>query len=582
LESLIDQTGAEFDVVVVSDGEDDLTRVVSTQFHAPYPVRWIFHEKNRGLASARNSGAHAASGEILLFVDDDTPADPGLIETHIAHHTTPSTQFAVCGRIVEDPRPSVESAVDTFLRKSWILSLHTNQSAIGCQGPASVGPDFEKAVYFGLNCSIRRDQFLGMGGFNARLRFLDEEREFGHRLYRSGVLFHFEARAVVRHRNTKNMTEYFRYSWFYSAKADFQRVFKEGQRNPQTAVLGSIHQGSQAGKVIARSCWHGSEALLAISKGLEWTANRTGSRHLYGAWARIYRPAQYWAGLKSTGCTLEELKTAVGEPACALAFHSISKPVMAAETRFDIRPDRFRKFVQWTRLASYHWSSVSEWSAEARSREKLLLTFDDGYDNLYTELLPAVREFRLKPLVFLVANQIGGTNVWDQERGGRVRMLLSLDQIREMAAAGVEFGSHTLTHPWLPSVDDHRLLREVRDSKLRLEDLLGVEVPCFAYPFGAVDQRVRAAVVAAGYRLGFSTRAGLNWWNDPFCIHRAEIGQRDSLLDFVMKLRTGYSLRQWLSNQWASMENDVPSQFLRNAAKSIGDLTRRAAFARNP
>lgn len=161
-------------------------------------------------------------------------------------------------------------------------------------------------------------------------------------------------------------------------------------------------------------------------------------------------------------------------------------------------------------------------------------------------------------------------------------MLLSLDQIREMAAAGVEFGSHTLTHPWLPSVDDHRLLREVRDSKLRLEDLLGVEVPCFAYPFGAVDQRVRAAVVAAGYRLAFTTRAGLNWWNDPFCIHRAEIGERDSLLDFVMKLRTGYSLRQWLSNQWASMENDVPSQFLRNAAKSIGDLTRRAAFARNP
>ena len=118
-----------------------------------------------------------------------------------------------------------------------------------------------------------------------------------------------------------------------------------------------------------------------------------------------------------------------------------------------------------------------------------------------------MREFRLKPLVFLVANQIGGMNVWDQERGERVRMLLSLDQIREMAAAGVEFGSHTLTHPWLPSVDDHQLLREVVDSKLRLEDLLGVEVPCFAYPFGAVDQRVRAAVVAAGYRLAFTTRA---------------------------------------------------------------------------
>src|SRR4051794_5093629 len=86
LESLIDQTGAEFDVVVVSDGEDDQTRRLSTCFHTSYPVRWIFHEQNMGLASARNSGAHAASGDILLFVDDDTPAEPGLIEAHITHH----------------------------------------------------------------------------------------------------------------------------------------------------------------------------------------------------------------------------------------------------------------------------------------------------------------------------------------------------------------------------------------------------------------------------------------------------------------------------------------------------------------
>lgn len=115
-----------------------------------------------------------------------------------------------------------------------------------------------------------------------------------------------------------------------------------------------------------------------------------------------------------------------------------------------------------------------------------------------------------------------------------------------MQKYGVEFGSHSLTHPWLPSVPDAQLRREVSDSKRRLEDLLGVEVKSFAYPYGGVDRRVRSAVAEAGYQLAFTAIPGTNWWNDPLCQSRAEVNEFTGLADFLFEMRSGRTIRQAL------------------------------------
>ncbi len=141
---------------------------------------------------------------------------------------------------------------------------------------------------------------------------------------------------------------------------------------------------------------------------------------------------------------------------------------------------------------------------------------------------------------------IGGSNLWDQASGLHVRNLLTLEQIREMQRYGVEFGSHSLTHPWLPGVPDAQLRREVSDSKRRLEDLLGVEVKSFAFPYGGVDQRVRSAVAEAGYQLAFTAIPGTNWRNDPLCQNRTEVNEFTGLADFLFELRLGRTIRQAL------------------------------------
>jgi peptidoglycan/xylan/chitin deacetylase (PgdA/CDA1 family) len=76
---------------------------------------------------------------------------------------------------------------------------------------------------------------------------------------------------------------------------------------------------------------------------------------------------------------------------------------------------------------------------------------------------------------------------------------------------------------------------------MRLEDLLGARVDWFAYPYGEVDRRVRAAVAEAGYAAAVTTRPGLNGWQDPLALKRLELSDLDTTLDFALKLAMGWS-----------------------------------------
>jgi peptidoglycan/xylan/chitin deacetylase (PgdA/CDA1 family) len=233
-------------------------------------------------------------------------------------------------------------------------------------------------------------------------------------------------------------------------------------------------------------------------------------------------------------------------PKCALMFHGISEPQTKEESAYSMAPRRFRRLMRWFRAMGYNTVNVADWLSNSISAKRVLLTFDDGYDDLYTELLPAVVEHHYTPVVFLVADLIGRTNLWDQAKGLRARKLLEVEQIREMQKCGVEFGSHSATHPLLTHLSDVQLRREVRDSKEKLEDLLGVEVISFAYPYGAVDERVRCAVAEAGYRLAFTAEPGTNLHNDPLLQRRAEVNDATGVADFLFKLRYGQGFRMTL------------------------------------
>lgn len=574
LESFLGQTYPLLEIVVVCDGEDADVRAIGRQFSQYQRIRWVFHPENRGLPAARNTGVSAAAGDVVLFSDDDIIASPHLVALHMQHHNRAGKyrRIWVGGRIIENPDREHTNCLNRRLHVAWSQVLDRTVDRFTNPQYDRIGDEVEQSVWCGLNCSISKATFLALGGFNERLRASDEEMELGQRLYRSGLELIVDAEASMLHMNTKDLTAYHRQGWRATGALDTYRVFELKERSPQTQQLVRMFHSPVVDRITARCAWHISRPLGELSLRVENAINRTERSQLFGLWVRTCRPSEYWNAAKDAGCTLDKLKGVVGPSKCALMLHSVSTPQSPEESSYYIAPDRFHRFMRWFQRAGYKSASLEQWLRDEVPDKHVLLTFDDGYDDLYEHLLPLVIQHHYKPLIFLVSDRIGQSNLWDQASGLRARKLLTIEQIREMQRYGVDFGSHTLTHPWLPDVSDDQLHREVRDSKHRLEDLLGVEVASFAYPRGGVDMRVRSAVAAAGYKAAFTVKSGLNWWNDPLCQRRADVDDYISLVDFLFQLRFGQTSRELLIGQLRSLEQNIPTRTLRSAVRGVHGL----------
>ncbi len=132
----------------------------------------------------------------------------------------------------------------------------------------------------------------------------------------------------------------------------------------------------------------------------------------------------------------------------------------------------------------------------------ILITFDDGHLNNYTTAFPIMQKYGFTGVLYIVANYMGT----DQ--------YMNADQIKEMAAAGWEVGSHSVNHLDLTSLDPERQRYEVVDSRTILEDKLGVPVLTIAYPFGISNSSVIDYAHFAGYiggmSLGFTYDQGVS------------------------------------------------------------------------
>lgn len=122
----------------------------------------------------------------------------------------------------------------------------------------------------------------------------------------------------------------------------------------------------------------------------------------------------------------------------------------------------------------------------------IIITFDDGHLNNYTTAFPIMQKYGFTGVLYIVANYMGA----DQ--------YMNADQIKEMASAGWEVGSHSVSHSDLTSLEPELQRHEVVESRQILEAKLGVPVITFAYPFGRSDSGVIDYAHFAGYIAGMS------------------------------------------------------------------------------
>lgn len=248
----------------------------------------------------------------------------------------------------------------------------------------------------------------------------------------------------------------------------------------------------------------------------------------------------------ATDPRLRELSGALrnrSRQAAILCYHSVTAD---GPPFLSIAPDTFERQLEMLRERGYQSGGLRDLAALAEGiapRAPLaFLTFDDGYLDNFTQVLPLLREHGFGALVFILPPCVdeGAAFKWPEVAGQLAtypHVMRSLDwtMVDAMAEAGVEFGSHTLTHPHLPELGDDELAHELGESRERIRDRLG-SCDSIAYPFGDWDARVAAAAAAAGYRLAFTMPRGAQGEATPLSIPRVPIDQRDAGARFLVRL----------------------------------------------
>lgn len=144
-------------------------------------------------------------------------------------------------------------------------------------------------------------------------------------------------------------------------------------------------------------------------------------------------------------------------------------------------------------------------------RGVVALTFDDGLTGVRDHALPALLRHGLPATVFVVTDTLvnpGRPVDWVDEAPPVPLRALSVDDVRAMAAEGVQFGSHSSVHADLVQLNPEECERDLRASREVLEDVVGGRVRYLAYPRGRHDERVRSAAARAGFERAFGLPQG--------------------------------------------------------------------------
>jgi peptidoglycan/xylan/chitin deacetylase (PgdA/CDA1 family) len=228
-----------------------------------------------------------------------------------------------------------------------------------------------------------------------------------------------------------------------------------------------------------------------------------------------------------------------------LAYHQVSDGFDWSITRQKVSQfERGMKSLKdkGYRVVGLKDAAISEKPGDRRS---IALTFDDACLGVHRNAFPTLQRLGFTACVFVVTGYVGKPSEWDYGWGKNKRRHLSWEQIREMAQAGFEVGSHTVNHPDLTRIPKRFVEYELRASKEMLEDKLGRSVDFLSYPFGRSNRYVEQEAERLGYAGAYALRSHhLDSGTNPFSRTRWGVYLLDSPLSLRMKIEQGKFL--WL------------------------------------
>jgi len=217
---------------------------------------------------------------------------------------------------------------------------------------------------------------------------------------------------------------------------------------------------------------------------------------------------------------------AMGSEIVYLMYHELEVP---GRTVCSLDPGYFRYVVplsdfaqQMEALKEDGWTGVSVGEALSTPADKaVVITFDDGCETDFVAAAPVLRSLNFNATFYITSGFVGA------------RGYLTTEQLRELYKLGFEIGCHSMTHAYLPDLNDADLRHEIADSKFYLEDILDCSVTHFSCPGGRCNRRVKNAVRAAGYRsLATSWPHSNSTFPEPYALGRTVVMRRTPLPQF--------------------------------------------------
>ena len=229
-----------------------------------------------------------------------------------------------------------------------------------------------------------------------------------------------------------------------------------------------------------------------------------------------------------------------------LLYHRIAVTTPSEDPlRLAVSPERFRNQMKYLRDRGYRTKIPEEISdpENRNSAKTIIITFDDGYLDTYTNAFPILQDVGFSAIVFLVSALVGKHSIWDPCSKAR---LMDWSQAREMSEYRIRLQSHTCTHPDLTTISDRSVIQELRESKGKIEDKIGKAVCYLAYPYGMYDSRIVDMTKKAGYHGAFAAGASDR---KPYSMERFEITMHDNAFLFILKTNmSGYLIRRLYSS----------------------------------
>jgi peptidoglycan/xylan/chitin deacetylase (PgdA/CDA1 family) len=220
-----------------------------------------------------------------------------------------------------------------------------------------------------------------------------------------------------------------------------------------------------------------------------------------------------------------------------LTYHRICDNFDWGITRQKV--SQFEKGIKFLHHQGYKTVALEKTFKPAETLDrKVAITFDDGYEDVYSNAFPILRKYNFTAFVFLITAFVGKYNSWDYHFGkSRRKKHLSWKQVKEMSKFGFGFGSHTVNHPDLTKIGKKFVEYELKKSKEVLEDKLGKETIFLSYPFGRYNRFVQEEAKRLGYKRAYTlcSKSKENGFQ-PFAQKRWGIYLFDTPLTLKIKL----------------------------------------------